>query len=61
MLLIMMGVNQYYTIAIELQSDIHRLSNKEIPLTYSVAGIIDIYYYLLEVRPQAKCCNSRKS
>ena len=45
MLLITVGVYQYYTIDLDLENQVHRLSNKEIPLTYTVAGLMAIYYY----------------
>jgi len=45
MILITAGVYQYYTIAVDLENNIHRLPNKEIPLTYTVAGLMAIYYY----------------
>ena len=39
------GVYQYYTIALNLENEVHRLPNKEIPLTYTLAGLMAIYYY----------------
>lgn len=45
MVLITVGVYQYYTIALDLENEVHRLPNKEIPLTYTLAGLMAIYYY----------------
>jgi len=45
MILITVGVYQYYTIALDLENNVHRLPNKEIPLTYTLAGLMAIYYY----------------
>lgn len=45
MLLITLGVYQYYTIAVDLENNLHRLPNKEIPLTYTIAGLMAVYYY----------------
>jgi len=45
MVLITVGVYQYYTIALDLEKNVHRLPNKEIPLTFTIAGLMAIYYY----------------
>ncbi len=44
-LVIAIGVFQYYTIATNLEKDTIVLPNKEIPLIFTVAGIMAVYYY----------------
>jgi uncharacterized membrane protein YidH (DUF202 family) len=45
MLLIAVGVYQYYTIATDIENNKISLPNKEIPLTFTLAGIMAVYYY----------------
>ena len=44
-LLIAIGVYQYYMIATQLEQDKIILPNKEIPLIFTAAGIMAVYYY----------------
>ena len=45
MLLIAVGVYQYYTIATDIENNEISLPDKEIPLTFTLAGIMAVYYY----------------
>jgi len=44
-LLICYGVYQYYEIAKDIEKDEVVFPNKEIPLTFTVAGLMLLYYY----------------
>ena len=44
-LLILVGVFQYYTIAREIEKDIVIFPNKELPLFITFIGLFGIYYY----------------
>ena len=45
LILIIVGVYQYYTIALDLENNIVSLPDKEIPLTFTIAGLKAVYYY----------------
>ena len=50
MILIAVGIYQYYTIAIQLKNNKTSLPNKEIPLIFAFTGIIAIYYYFSKIK-----------
>jgi len=44
-ILIAIGVYQYYVIAKQIEDNEIALPNKEVPLIFTVAGIMAVYYY----------------
>ena len=51
-ILILFGLYQYYTIATNLENNEIIYPNKNIPIIFSISGIMIVYYYWTKFKPK---------